>query len=169
MNKKLIVRIRKEHEFRDLPIPTYATAHSAGVDLYAAVSTQVTIPSGSWRLISTGIRVAIPEGYEAQIRPRSGLALKYGLTLLNTPGTIDSDYRGIVGVILMNHGEEPFVVKRGDRIAQMVICPVARFEFAEVSFLRPTDRGDAGFGSTGFDIERTEEVDPTDRLRKDKD
>jgi dUTP pyrophosphatase len=169
MNKKIIVRIKKEPEFRDLPTPDYATPMSSGVDLYAAVDTQMTLPPKTWRLISTGIRIAIPEGFEAQIRPRSGLALKYGVTLLNTPGTIDSDYRGIVGVIMINHGDEPFVLKRGDRLAQLVISPVARLEFTEVTFMRATERGEGGFGSTGFgfDIDKTEEVDPTDRVKKE--
>jgi dUTP pyrophosphatase len=169
MKERLIVRIKKEREFRDLPVPSYATPLSVGVDLYAAVENQVTIPAKSWRLISTGIRIAVPEGYEAQIRPRSGLALKYGITLLNTPGTIDSDYRGIVGVILINLGEDSFTIKRGDRIAQMIICPVARLEFAEVSYLRPSERGEGGFGSTGIDLERTGEITPTDKLRRDTD
>jgi dUTP pyrophosphatase len=170
MSKELMVRIRKEPEFRDLPTPDYATSHSVGVDLYAAIDNQVMIPPGSWRLISTGVRVAIPDGYEGQVRPRSGLALKYGVTLLNSPGTIDSDYRGIVGVILINLGEESFLIKRGDRIAQMVVTPVARLRFTEVNYLKPTQRGNGGFGSTGMDRddERTDQIDTTDRIGKGK-
>ncbi len=165
-----IVRIHKESGFSDLPMPSYATAHSSGVDLLAAIDAPVSIKPGKWRLISTGIRVALPEGYEGQVRPRSGLALKYGVTLLNTPGTIDSDYRGIIGVILINHGEEIFTVHRGDRIAQMVIVPVAHLAFEEVSYLRATPRGEKGFGSTGlnWDSARFEDEDDTENLRKAK-
>lgn len=169
MKQDPIVRIFKEPAFMELPIPRYATPQASGVDLYAALETSVTISTGAWRLISTGIRIAVPFGYEAQIRPRSGLALKYGITLLNTPGTIDSDYRGIVGVILINHGEEPFTIRRGDRIAQMVITPVARLEFAQVDYLRSTERGGGGFGSTGdswLDEERTDEFNTTKNMEK---
>lgn len=170
-NKNPIVRIIKEPEFRDLPVPSYATPGSAGVDLYAAVPTQFILNPHTWRLVSAGIRIAIPDGYEAQIRPRSGLALKYGVTLLNTPGTIDSDYRGIVGVILINHGDEPFPILRGDRIAQLIVCPVAHLVFEEVAFLRPTERGDGGFGSTGigYDDERTAEIETTEHKRRSGD
>ncbi len=168
---RALVRIIKEPEFKDLPVPSYATPGSAGVDLYAAVPSQFTLQPHTWRLVSAGIRIAIPDGFEAQIRPRSGLALKYGVTLLNTPGTIDSDYRGIVGVIMMNHGEEPFQIQRGDRIAQLVICPIAHLDFEEVAFLRPTDRGEGGFGSTGlgFDEERTAEIETTEHMRRHSD
>ncbi len=120
------------------------------MDLHAATRSEIVVKPGQWRLVSTGVRVAIPQGYEGQIRPRSGLALKYGVTLLNTPGTIDSDYRGIVGVILINHGEEPFTIRRGDRIAQLVVTPISRLELEEVEVLTPTRRGGGGFGSTGF-------------------
>ena len=160
MHEKLMVRLLKEPDFQDLPTPHYLTEGSAGVDLFAAVDSSVVISVNSWRLISTGIRIALPKQYEAQIRPRSGLALKYGVTLLNAPGTIDSDYRGIIGVILINHGEEPFIVRRGDRIAQMVIAPICRVEFEEVLHLRSTNRGEGGFGSTGF----SEDPDNTDDL-----
>jgi len=149
MVDKLIIRIQRENDCRDLPVPSYATDRSAGVDLHAAVQSEVTLKPGQWRLISTGIRVAIPEGHEGQIRPRSGLALKYGVTLLNSPGTVDADYRGIVGVIVINLGDEPFVIRRGDRIAQMVIAPIRQMPFEEVSVLKSTSRGSGGFGSTG--------------------
>jgi len=166
MAKKPLARIFKEQAFKDLPLPDYATEHSAGVDLYAAVEMPVVIVPRTWRLISTGIRVALPNGYEAQIRPRSGLALKYGVTLLNSPGTIDADYRGIVGVILINHGEESFTIRRGDRIAQMVVLPVAQIDFEEVMYLRPTQRGDGGFGSTGIGFS---DDDITDTINPEKD
>ncbi len=165
-----IIRIYREQAFRDLPVPSYATPQSSGVDLYAAVESSVSIASGTWRLISAGIRVAIPDGFEGQVRPRSGLALKYGVSTLNTPGTIDSDYRGIVGIILINHGEEPFTVKRGDRIAQMVIAPVAKIIFEEVSYLRTTIRGEGGFGSTGheWDLNQTDEYLGLEQTLKEK-
>lgn len=144
-----IVRIQRENEYKDLPIPSYATELSAGFDLHAAVRSEVTLKPGQRRLISTGIRVSIPNGFEGQVRPRSGLALKYGVTLLNSPGTVDADYRGIVGVILVNLGEDPFIIRRGDRIAQMVIAPIRQLPFEEVAALKQTSRGSGGFGSTG--------------------
>lgn len=133
----------------DLPLPAYATAGSAGVDLLAAVSEPLTLAPGGRALVPSGIRVALPDGYEAQVRPRSGLALKHGVTCLNSPGTIDSDYRGEVCVILANLGTEPFVIHRGDRIAQMVIAPVTRVAWEEAETLLDTPRGDGGFGHTG--------------------
>lgn len=133
----------------DLPLPAYQTEGSAGMDLCAAVEQDETLSPGEWRLISTGLRIAIPEGFEGQVRPRSGLALKHGVTVLNAPGTIDSDYRGEVKVALVNHGKEPFVVRRGERIAQLVICPFARAEWQLVSELDDTARGHGGYGSTG--------------------
>jgi dUTP pyrophosphatase len=132
-----------------LDLPGYATAGAAGMDLQAAVTTPVTVPPGGRALIPTGLRIAIPPGHELQIRPRSGLALKHGITLPNTPGTIDSDYRGELGVILLNTGAEPFVVTRGMRIAQAVLAPVLRAAWVEVASLDETDRGVGGFGSTG--------------------
>jgi dUTP pyrophosphatase len=132
-----------------LPLPAYATAHAAGLDLLAAVSEAVELLPGARRLVPTGISIALPAGYEAQIRPRSGLALKHGVTLLNSPGTIDADYRGEVGVILINHGEAPFRLERGDRIAQLVISPVARLAWRESDVLPESERGAGGFGSTG--------------------
>ncbi len=132
-----------------LPLPAYATDHAAGLDLLAAVDETVELPPGARRLVPTGISIALPQGYEAQIRPRSGLALKHGVTLLNSPGTIDADYRGEVGVILINLGEVPFRLERGDRIAQLVIAPVARLAWRESEALPESARGAGGFGSTG--------------------
>ena len=134
---------------KELPLPAYMSDHAAGMDLYAAVDEEVTIASGAWRLVPTGLQIAIPEGFEAQVRPRSGLALKQGVSVLNTPGTVDADYRGEVGVILMNHGKENLVIKRGDRIAQMIINKIERIRFEEVSELPSTVRGEGGFGHTG--------------------
>jgi dUTP pyrophosphatase len=132
----------------DLPLPSYATAGAAGLDLRAAVPSRVVVAPGERALVPTGLRIAVPAGYEAQVRPRSGLALRHGIVLPNSPGTIDSDYRGEVQVILWNAGAEPFVIGRGDRIAQLVIAPVARVELEEAA-LDETPRGDGGFGSTG--------------------
>lgn len=136
---------------RGLPLPSYASEASSGLDLRAALEREVTIPPGGWALIPTGIKVAIPLGFEGQVRPRSGLALKHGITILNAPGTIDSDYRGEVKVILVNLGREPFVVRRGDRIAQLVVLPVAKAKVEVVKEVSPTERGEGGFGSTGRD------------------
>jgi dUTP pyrophosphatase len=130
-----------------LPMPAYATAGAAGLDVVAAED--LTLAPGARHAVATGFAIAIPEGYEVQVRPRSGLALKQGITCLNTPGTIDSDYRGEVKVILANLGSEPFPVRRGERIAQLVPAPVQRAELAEVAELDDTDRGSNGFGSTG--------------------
>ena len=134
---------------KDLALPTYATEHSAGMDLLAAVVEPKTLKPGERTLISTGLSIALPDGYEAQIRPRSGLALKHGISLVNTPGTIDADYRGEIGVIVINHGTDNFVIERGLRIAQMVIAPYTRAVFSEVLELPTSDRGTGGFGSTG--------------------
>jgi dUTP pyrophosphatase len=119
------------------------------MDLHAAVSEPVTLRPGERRLIPTGLRIALPEGYEAQVRPRSGLALRHGIGMVNSPGTIDADYRGPVQVILINLGQEPFTVRRGERIAQMIVAPVLRVEWDEVAALPESDRGDGGFGHTG--------------------
>ena len=140
---------------RSLPLPGYETAGAAGADLRANLAPAdraagITLPPGGRSLIPTGLRLAIPDGFEVQIRPRSGLALKHGLTLPNTPGTIDSDYRGPLGVILMNAGSAPFTVVHGDRIAQMVVAPVIRASFAIGDTLDETARGTGGFGSTGL-------------------
>jgi dUTP pyrophosphatase len=134
-----------------LELPAYGTAGSAGMDLRAAVpeDAPVTLAPGQRALVPTGLAIAVPEGHEAQVRPRSGLAIKHGVTCLNTPGTIDSDYRGEVQVILINHGNEAFVVRRGERIAQLVIAAYARLEWEEVESLDDTARGAGGFGSTG--------------------
>lgn len=132
-----------------LDLPAYATAHAAGVDLLAAVDQDVVLNPGGRALIPTGLAIALPEGYEAQVRPRSGLALKHGITLPNSPGTIDADYRGEIGVIIANTGSEPFTVTRGMRIAQMVVAPVTRLAWRQVDALPDTARGTGGFGSTG--------------------
>jgi dUTP pyrophosphatase len=137
--------------FSGLPLPAYETAQAAGMDLRAAVpdDAPMTLAPGARDMIPTGLTMALPDGYEAQVRPRSGLAAKNGVTCLNTPGTIDADYRGEVKVILINHGAEPFVIKRGERIAQMVIAPVTRASLVQVESLDETARGAGGFGSTG--------------------
>lgn len=132
-----------------LALPAYATPHSAGMDLLAAIGENIVVRSGERALIPTGLAIALPDGYEAQIRPRSGLALKNGISLVNSPGTIDADYRGEIGVILINHGAADFTVERGMRIAQMVIAPYTRAEFSEVPSLPVSERGAGGFGSTG--------------------
>ncbi len=134
----------------DLPLPAYATAQSAGLDLMAAVDAEITLAPGARQLIPTGLSIALPAGYEAQVRPRSGLALKHGITVLNSPGTIDADYRGEVKVLLINHGAENFLLKRGDRIAQMVVAPVTRIAWHVVDRLDETERGAGGYGSTGI-------------------
>lgn len=143
------VLIQREPDAADLPLPQYATPGSAGADLYAAVEQPVVLQPGERRRISTGIRIALPPGYEAQVRPRSGLADRYGLSMVNAPGTIDSDYRGIIQVILVNLGQEPITIRRGDRIAQLVIAPVVRAVWQEVESLPETERAEGGFGSTG--------------------
>ena len=132
----------------DLPLPSYMTGQAAGMDLVAAVAKETRIMPGERQLIPSGIALALPEGYEAQIRPRSGIALKHGVTLVNTPGTIDADYRGEIGVLLINHGGEPFIVRRGDRIAQMVVQRVCRVAWRLTGTLTATARGDGGFGHT---------------------
>jgi dUTP pyrophosphatase len=136
-------------EGEGLPLPAYMSAHAAGADLYAAIADDVVLMPGSRALIPTGVSIALPEGYEAQVRPRSGLAIRSGVTCLNAPGTIDADYRGHVQVVLANLGSETVVIRRGDRIAQMVVAPVARALFDPVEELPPTSRGEGGFGSTG--------------------
>lgn len=145
----LDIEITREPGAEDLPLPAYETEHAAGMDLRAAVADPVMIPAGGRALIPTGLRIAVPPGFEAQIRPRSGLALKHGITLPNTPGTIDADYRGEVRVILLNLGGEPFTIKRGDRIAQLVVAPVIHVRWTAVERLSDTQRGDGGFGHTG--------------------
>jgi dUTP pyrophosphatase len=132
------------------PVPSYATSGSAGMDLKANVESAITLNPGQRVLIPTGLHIQLPEGYEAQIRPRSGLALKHGITVLNAPGTIDSDYTGDVGVILFNAGSEPFVINNGDRIAQMVIAQYAKANWKVIKTLETTERGDGGYGHTGI-------------------
>jgi dUTP pyrophosphatase len=145
------IKIKRLPHGEGLPLPAYQSTGAAGVDLVAAVEagSPVILPPGGRRLVPTGFVLEIPEGFEAQVRPRSGLALKQGVTVLNAPGTIDSDYRGEVGVILVNHGDRDFEIARGDRIAQMVIAPVVQARFALVYQLSDTERGAGGFGSTG--------------------
>lgn len=132
-----------------LPLPHYASALAAGADLRAAIDDDVVLQPGSHQLIPTGFAMALPDGYEAQVRPRSGLALKHGVTVLNSPGTIDADYRGEVGVILVNHSDTAFHIQRGDRIAQMVIAAFCRADWKRVDVLSETERGTGGFGSSG--------------------
>jgi dUTP pyrophosphatase len=144
------IAIQRLAHARDLALPAYATAGSAGLDLLAAVDGEMTLAPGERKGVPTGIALALPEGYEAQVRPRSGLALRHGVTVLNAPGTIDSDYRGEVTAILINHGEAPFAIARGMKIAQLVVASHARVEWLETANLETTARGAGGFGSTGL-------------------
>ena len=134
-----------------LSLPTYQTAHAAGLDLLAAVpdAAPLVLQPGQYTLVPTGLSIALPEGFEAQVRPRSGLAAKHGVTVLNAPGTVDADFRGEISVLLINHGGAPFTIRRGERIAQMVIASVKKAELVPVTSLSPTTRGSGGFGSTG--------------------
>ena len=134
----------------DLPLPTYATTGSAGLDLLAAIERDIVLPPGAFAAIPTGIALALPAGYEAQVRPRSGLALRHGITVLNAPGTVDSDYRGEVAAILINHGRAEFTVTRGMKVAQLVIAPHVHAEWQETDTLDHTGRAAGGFGSTGM-------------------
>lgn len=145
------VVFKKLEHAADLPLPSYESAFAAGMDIRAALDEPVTLGPGQRTLIPTGLQMALPLGYEAQIRPRSGLAYRNGITMLNTPGTIDADYRGEIKVLAINHGDEPFTINHGDRIAQMVIAPVQQFEVGEADELPETERGEGGFGSTGID------------------
>ena len=149
METRVRVAVKRLPGSEGLPLPAYMSDLAAGADLCAAVTDDLTLQPGSRELVPTGISIAVPPGYEAQIRPRSGLAFKQGVTILNTPGTIDADYRGPVQIILANLGSEAVTIKRGDRIAQMVIAPVSRAEFETVDELPETQRGSGGFGSTG--------------------
>ena len=149
MSTKIKVDVQQTEEAKDLPLPKYMTKDSAGMDLYAAVENDVKICNGKIMLIPTGIKIAIPKGYEAQIRPRSGLALKYGISLVNTPGTIDADYRGEIKIIMINFGDEDFIVKRGERVAQMVVNKIEQIEWQIKEKLLDSDRSDGGFGHTG--------------------
>ncbi len=143
------VEVRRLEHALDDALPAYETGLSAGMDIAAAVAEDMVLAPGERRLVPTGLAIALPAGYEAQLRPRSGLALRHGVTILNSPGTIDADYRGEIGVVLINHGGEPFTVGRGMRIAQMVVAPVSRIAWREVSVLPASKRGSGGFGSTG--------------------
>ena len=146
-NMTVSVEVKRLPHGRDLPLPCYATRGAAGMDVVSAED--VTIAPGARHPVATGLSVAIPYGYEIQVRPRSGLALKHGITVPNTPGTIDSDYRGELKVLMINHGSEDFAIARGDRVAQLVIAPVVQAAWAEVEELDATERGEGGFGSTG--------------------
>jgi len=143
------VKIYKLPGTDDIPLPEYQTDGSAGMDLHAVIDDEIILMPGERKLIPTGIKIALPRGYEAQIRPRSGLAMKYGIGMPNSPGTIDSDYRGEICVILINWGQEPFHIKRGDRIAQMIVAPVSRVQWELVPELPHSSRGPGGFGHTG--------------------
>ena len=145
----LTIPVKRLDHGQGLPLPEHATAHSAGVDLLAAVDGDLVLEPGQRALVPTGLSIELPEGYEAQVRPRSGLALKHGISVLNAPGTIDADYRGEVGVILINLGQAPFTIQRGERIAQMVVAPVSFIQWRDSDTLNPSDRGEGGFGSTG--------------------
>jgi dUTP pyrophosphatase len=149
MDECVRVAITRLPEGEGLPLPAYMSDSAAGADLFAAVERELVLAPGARALVPAGIAIALPHGYEAQIRPRSGLALRDGVTCLNAPGTIDADYRGPVGVILANLGAEPVIVRRGDRIAQLVIAPVSRARFTLVEDLPESGRGQGGFGSTG--------------------
>ena len=147
--KSVKIILKKKEGCHDLPAPRYATSGSSGVDLYADVSGEVVLLPGDIKLISAGIYISIPEGYEAEVRPRSGLALKHGISLVNTPGTIDSDYRGLVNLIMINHGKEPFAIRRGERVAQMIIKEVVKADIEVTESLDDTVRSHGGFGHTG--------------------
>lgn len=151
MMSAVTVEILRLPHAEGLELPSYQTAHAAGLDLVAAVpeNAPLTMRPGERTLVPTGLKIAVPPGYEAQVRPRSGLALKYGVTVLNAPGTVDADYRGEVCVLLINRGEEPFVIQRGERIAQMIVSPVTHADLVLAASLSATARGSGGFGSTG--------------------
>jgi len=146
---RVILKVKRVGNNTDLPLPSYQSDGSSGLDLCAAVNKELTLQPGDIKLIPTGLSVSLPEGYEAQIRPRSGLALRYGLGFVNAPGTIDADYRGEIGVIAINWGKKPLTIKRGERIAQMVIHTVSRAIVEEVNELDTTQRGEGGFGHSG--------------------
>jgi dUTP pyrophosphatase len=166
--KPLKVKIRRLPHSDGLPLPAYQTADAAGMDLVAAnpATEPVIIASGARAMVPTGLTIELPKGTEAQVRPRSGLAAKHGVTVLNSPGTIDADYRGEVSVILINHGDAPFTIQRGDRIAQMVLAPVTQVRLAEVVVLTKTNRGAGGFGSTGVAPSKASKSKPFSPGRK---
>jgi len=147
--KSVKILLKKKEGCQDLPVPRYATSGSSGVDLYADVDQEVILLPGDIKLISAGFYICIPQGYEAEVRPRSGLALKHGISLVNTPGTIDSDYRGLVNLIMINHGKEPFTLRRADRVAQMIIKEIVKAEIEVTESLDDTVRSHGGFGHTG--------------------
>jgi dUTP pyrophosphatase len=151
MSKDVVVEVQRLPHAEGLALPAYQTEHAAGLDLVAAVAEQapLTLAPGERALVPTGLAIALPPGFEGQVRPRSGLALKHGITVLNAPGTIDADYRGEVSVVLINHGSEAFVIRRGERIAQLVIASVQRAQLSVTAVLRGTSRGAGGYGSTG--------------------
>jgi dUTP pyrophosphatase len=151
LSARVTIEIHQLPHGEGLPLPAYQSAHAAGLDLLAAVPADapLVLSPGQYALVPTGLAIALPEGFEAQVRPRSGLAAKHGVTVLNAPGTVDADYRGEIAVILINHGSAPFTIARGERIAQMVIAEVANAELVPVVSLAPTGRGGGGFGSTG--------------------
>jgi len=146
MNNHLEIKIIKANGAQ---LPAYQTQQAAGMDLYAFLEKEEVLNSGERKLIGTGLKIALPEGFEAQVRPRSGLALKHGITVLNSPGTIDADYRGEIKVLLINHGDAPFIIKNGERIAQLVVSEYRPIKWLEVSELQETQRGEGGYGSTG--------------------
>ena len=146
---RVVLNIKRLDNNRDLPLPSYQSDSSSGLDIRAAVHKAITLKPGEIKLIPTGLSISLPKGYEAQIRPRSGLALRHGLGLVNSPGTIDADYRGEIGVIAINWGKKSFTIKRGDRIAQVVINKISRVRVEEVDELDPTKRGKGGFGHSG--------------------
>ncbi|PKM53979.1 Deoxyuridine 5'-triphosphate nucleotidohydrolase [Petrocella atlantisensis] len=148
--QKITVYVEQTEEGKDLPLPKYMSAQAAGLDLFAAVVEDVVLKKGEIKLVPTGLKIALPDSYEAQIRPRSGLAFKHGISLVNTPGTIDADYRGEIKIIMINFGEEDFTIRRGDRIAQMVINRIEQINWALTDTLEETTRGTGGFGHTGM-------------------
>jgi len=148
--ERIDVKIKRVRDRGDIPLPRYMTSHSAGMDLYADMEGEITLQPMERRLVPTGIAVALPDGFEAQIRPRSGLAINHGITLLNSPGTIDADYRGEISVIMINLSDKPFAIKRGDRVGQMVINRVYHAAWDKVEELEKTERGAGGFGHTGL-------------------
>lgn len=149
MSGAVSVRITREPGCEDIPLPSYETAHAAGMDVRAAVTGPLTLNPGERALVPTGLRIGLPDGYEAQIRPRSGLAIKHGIILPNSPGTIDADYRGEIRIIIANLGREAFTIHRGDRIAQMIVSPVTKVTWEVCDTLDQTARGEGGFGHTG--------------------
>lgn len=147
--KKIKIKVKKVGRGQDIPLPEYMTEHSAGMDLYADIEDSIVVNTMERLVVPTGISIALPDGYEAQIRPRSGLAIRHGIALVNSPGTIDADYRGEIKVILINLGDSPFVITKGERIAQMVVHEVSSVVWDEVDELDATFRGEGGFGHTG--------------------